>query len=127
MALIEKIQGTWVTEGHGLGPPWHRVEVAQMSKVSSAWFHEVPVEVYEGALNQRNKVCRGCVLYSGSEGNFDGLKNLPRIIVIDHQCTGIYVNPDVGIPIPGRTAWCLEAGAPVGTFSKPDPRAHCTK
>jgi hypothetical protein len=127
MALIENIQKTWITEGHGLGPPWHKVEVAQVGNVSSAWFTRVPEVAYENELDQRNKLCRNCVLYSGSEGDFSGFQNLMRIIVFNRQCTGIYLNPDAGIPIPFRTAWNLEAAAPVGTFSKPDPRARCRK
>ncbi len=123
MTLIENIWKDWVANSPSLH--FDPVEVAQMGKSSSRWFGRVPEDASEHAEELRSQVCRGCVLYSGSEGDFLHDRNLREIIVDDRQCTGIYLHTDDSIP--GRTTWRLQAGAPRGTFSNPDPRAVCAK
>ncbi len=126
MALIEKIWNDWVVHA----PSLHLdpVEAAQMSKSSSLWsdnlFADVPPSAYQNAQLLRNQVCRGCTLYSGSEGDFERC-NLKEIIVYQHLCSGIYLNSDGSIPF--RAKWWLQAAAPKGTFSLPDPRAVCAR
>lgn len=121
MALIEKVWNDWVGQAPSL--KFDPVEVAQIDKSSSVWFGEVPENAYEDEKCLRNQVCRSCTLYSESEGDFINGPDLKQIIVEGKKCTGIYLHSDDSIPF--RKGLWLQAVAPRGTFSRPDPRAIC--
>lgn len=122
MALIETVWDDLVGQGPSI--EFYPVEVGQMSRSSTLCFDGVPPSAGENEQSLRQRICQGCTLYSGSEGDFNH-RDLKQIIIDDEQCTGIYLHTDG--PILFRRKWWLQAVAPRGTFSRPDPRANCAK
>lgn len=121
MALIESVWNDLVGQTNP-SIKFYPVEVAKMGKSSALWFDGVPPSAGENERSLRQQTCQACTLYSKSEGDFNG-RDLKQIIIDDRQCTGIYLHTDDYIIF--RREWWLQAVAPRGTFSHPDPRAIC--
>lgn len=121
MAILEKVHGDWLADFSSLR--LNKVEVAQFGTPRTIWFEKhTPVAASIDESIVRRGICQDCVLNVGRDGDFSHA-TLMQIVVVRGRCTGIEISSDESVPF--RSKLGLEAIAPPGTFSKPDPRAVC--